>query len=333
MKVSVIVPTYNQEKLIERTLQGILNQRRDFNIEIIVGDDASTDRTGEIVEGLAQKHPEIVYVRQPINLGLQNNYFDCIERAKGEYLADCGGDDEWTASDKLARQVEMLDANPDMALVHTGWQYRNEITGQLTPSEPEIYHWPELKERCEAGELFLPLLTRRPTPLVHLCTTMWRRDWFMEEYEADKNSFRNPAFGIEDVQIEVCMAQRGAVGYIPEVMMAYSVGKSSISSSETPAKNWRYIFGSLLLFKHLAEKYNVPLKLMQRTYAERLDILFGCAMQLNDREMMRITNQLASDLHVRLRPKWQAMLTTLKVPGAAATYRGVHTFITKLKRR
>lgn len=333
MKVSVIVPTYNQESLITRTLKGILSQRRDFDIEIIVGDDASTDGTGEVVKALAEKHPEIVYVRQPFNLGLQNNYFDCIERATGQYLADCGGDDEWTSPDKLARQVAMLDANPDMALVHTGWQYRDEPTGRVFPSEPSICRWSELKERCEAGELFMPLLTRRPTPLMHLCTAVWRRDWFMEEYLADRNIFRNVAFGIEDVQVEVSMARRGAVGYIPDVMMTYSVGKSSISSAEAPAKNWRYIFGTLLLFKHLADKYNVPAKLMRRTYTERLDILFGSAMQLNSRDMMNRTRKLAAELHVHMKPKWQAMLTTRRMPGASATYRGVHKFVNKLKRR
>lgn len=332
MKVSVIVPTYNQEAVIERALQGILRQRRDFDIEIIVGDDASTDGTQEVVKALAKKHPEIVYVRQPFNSGLQNNYFDCIERARGQYLADCGGDDEWIDPDKLARQVEMLDANPDMALVHTGWQYRDESTAETRPSEPEINRWPQLKSRCEVGELFIPLLTRKPTPLLHLCTAVWRRDLFMEEYKADRNLFRNAAFGIEDVQIEVCMSQRGAIGYIPDVMIAYSVGKSSISSIEASEKSWRYIYGTLLLYKQLAHKYGVTPKTMRRTYTERLDILFGLSMHLNNQDLMRQTHKLAIELKVHLKPKWQAMFGARRIPGASATYRGLRKFVNKLKR-
>lgn len=332
MKVSVIVPTYNQEALIARALQGILRQRRDFDIEIIVGDDASTDGTGEVVKALAEEHPEVVYVRQPFNRGLQNNYFDCIEKASGQYLADCGGDDEWTDPDKLRRQVQMLDANPDMALVHTGWQYRDEGTGEVYPSEPHTSQWPELKSRCEAGELFIPLLTRKPTPLLHLCTAVWRRDWFMEEYSADRDLFRNSAFGIEDVQIEVCMSRRGAIGYIPDVMMAYSVGKQSISSIEANEKSWRYIFGTLLLLRQLATKYDIPHKVMRQTYTERLDMLFGLSMHMDSDELMRKTHKLASELQIRLKPKWQAMVSTRRMPGASATYRGLRKFVNKLKR-
>ena len=331
MKVSVIVPTYNQEKLIQRTLHGILMQQRDFEIEIIVGDDASTDNTGNVIKVLAAKHPEIVYVRQPVNSGFQNNYFNCIERACGEYIADCGGDDEWTDPTKLARQVAMLDANPDMSMVHTGWQYRHEPTGVLLPSEPSIGNWPYLKERCEAGELFMPLLTRRPTPLLHLCTAVWRRDWFMEEYEADKSLFRNTDFGVEDVQIAVTMARRGAVGYIPDVTMAYSVGKSSISSLEDPEKAWHYIFGTLLLFRRLAEKYNVPPQQMQETYTQRLDILYGFALQLDSREKMIRTRHLASELGISIKPMWRLMLAASYLPGTAAAYRTMQGLRKKLK--
>ncbi len=332
MKVSVIVPTYNQEQYIRRALAGILGQKRDFDLEVIVGDDASTDNTGRIVQEMAQRHPEIVYVPREKNLGLQKNYFDCIERARGEYLADCGGDDEWTAPDKLMRQVALLDGNPDMAIVHTGWKYRDEPTGKFLPSEPSRAKWPQLKARCEPGELFMPLLTRKPTPLMHLCTAVWRRDLFMKEYRADPNLFLNSAFGIEDVQIEVSMARRGAVGYIPEVTMAYSIGKKSISSPEVSQKMWRYLNGTLQLFAYMAKKYDVDAEVMRQTYIQRLDIMFGLSLQLSDNGLMKQTVERASALGLPLLPKWKAMVGVIGIPGGAWTYRTAHQFISKLKR-
>lgn len=111
--VSVIVTTYNQELYIEQALEGILNQKVSFQYEIIVGDDCSTDCTGEIIKGIYLKYPDrIKIVTNKKNIGEQKNTCRLLRLCRGKYIAVCEGDDYWTDETKLARQVQFLEENP-----------------------------------------------------------------------------------------------------------------------------------------------------------------------------------------------------------------------------
>lgn len=112
-KVSVCVITYNQEKYISQCLQSIVDQVVDFDFEVIVADDCSTDSTQEIIKRFAQKYPSlIVPVLHKNNIGVGFNYRSAHDLARGEYVAHCDGDDMWLPG-KLAYQTKLLDKNPD----------------------------------------------------------------------------------------------------------------------------------------------------------------------------------------------------------------------------
>lgn len=111
-KVSVCVMTYNQEKFIAECLQTIIDQQTDFEFEVIVADDCSTDGTQEIIKDFAKKYPnKIVPVLNTKNVGVGLNYRAAHDRAIGEYVAHCDGDDIWLPG-KLAYQADLLDKNP-----------------------------------------------------------------------------------------------------------------------------------------------------------------------------------------------------------------------------
>ncbi len=113
-KVSVIVATYNHEKYIGKALESIVSQETDFEIEALVGDDASKDGTGKIVEEYGRSYHNII---KPIirrkNLGAFKNILDLIKRAEGEYIAFLEGDDYWIDEHKLQKQIDFLDNNRD----------------------------------------------------------------------------------------------------------------------------------------------------------------------------------------------------------------------------
>jgi glycosyltransferase involved in cell wall biosynthesis len=113
-KVSVIVATYNQEKYIRHTLESIVTQKTDFDFEALVGDDCSTDGTAEIIREFATKYPNIIvpYIREK-NLGMYGNIPELMTHAKGEYISIIEGDDYWIDENKLQKQVDFLDNNPD----------------------------------------------------------------------------------------------------------------------------------------------------------------------------------------------------------------------------
>lgn len=115
--VSISVITYNQEQYIAETIDNIIAQKTSFPIEIIIGDDCSTDHTRSICIAYKEKYPDIIRLRLPKkNMGSMLNWLANIKSCQGKYIALCEGDDYWTDPYKLQKQVDFLEANPDFAL-------------------------------------------------------------------------------------------------------------------------------------------------------------------------------------------------------------------------
>lgn len=113
MKVSVAVLCYNHEAFIGKALDSILMQKVDFPFEIIIGDDASTDRSQEILQDYKNRYPEkIRLILKEKNEGVFRNIMDVLEACTGTYIALLETDDFWTYSHKLSKQVAFLDGNP-----------------------------------------------------------------------------------------------------------------------------------------------------------------------------------------------------------------------------
>ena len=115
LKVSVLVVTYNHAKFIAQALDSILMQKVDFEYEIVVGEDCSTDSTRDIVLRFQEKYPgKFHLILSEKNVGAAKN-FECAYKAcKGEYIAYLDGDDYWTDPLKLQKQVRILDQKPDV---------------------------------------------------------------------------------------------------------------------------------------------------------------------------------------------------------------------------
>lgn len=112
-KVSVTVMTYNQKDYIGQCLESLVTQECDFKYEIIVGDDASTDGTSDIVREYANKYPDIIVpLIHEKNLGPSGNFFAIVELAKGDYIAHMDGDD-YALPGKLQAQADFIDKTPD----------------------------------------------------------------------------------------------------------------------------------------------------------------------------------------------------------------------------
>ncbi len=117
--MSVILPTHNGRDLICRAIQSILAQSlRD--IEIILIDDGSSDGTSDLVRQSFPDEKRLVYLRNAKNLGIQKTLNAGLQAARAPYVARIDDDDEWADSEKLAKQKEFLDKNPDYVLVGTG---------------------------------------------------------------------------------------------------------------------------------------------------------------------------------------------------------------------
>lgn len=120
--LSVIVTTYNHEKYIAQALDSILQQKVDFPIEVLVGEDKSTDNTKVILQDYEKRYPgffTMFYREENMNDGPVGNDLDLRYRSRGKYVILLEGDDYWTDPFKLQKQVDFLETHPDyIAVAH-----------------------------------------------------------------------------------------------------------------------------------------------------------------------------------------------------------------------
>lgn len=118
--VDIPICTYNQEKFIAQTIQGILNQRTNFKYRLFIGEDCSSDGTKDVIKKYLALHPDIIFAFfHERNLGAHENSKILFKACNSKYIALCDGDDYWVNNDKLQKQVEFLETNPDYVACST----------------------------------------------------------------------------------------------------------------------------------------------------------------------------------------------------------------------
>lgn len=119
-KVSCHVITYNQVNYISKCIDGILMQKTNFDFEVIIGDDLSTDGTREVLEKYANDYPHLIRLNlrtvRGVGIPGKENFISTLKMCEGEYVSLCEGDDYWTDPYKLQKQVDFFEANPDYVL-------------------------------------------------------------------------------------------------------------------------------------------------------------------------------------------------------------------------
>jgi glycosyltransferase involved in cell wall biosynthesis len=201
-KVSVVSVTYNQERYIRQTLDGFVAQKTDFQFEVIIADDCSTDSTPTIIKEYSDAHPDIF---KPIfrkkNVGVLENFVDAMRAAKGKYLALCEGDDYWTDPRKLQKQVDFLDTNTSYSLCF------HPVTVHFENNERDDYVSPnfEAKKKFTRKELI-------ERNFIQTNSVMYRK----QSYE-DMPKKIMPV----DWYLHLYHAQFGEIGFIHDVMSTY----------------------------------------------------------------------------------------------------------------
>lgn len=137
-KISVAVITYNQQDTIRQTLDSILCQKGDFDLELVIGEDCSKDNTLTICKEYAEKYPDIIKLLSgPKNLGITANYFRTLQACTGDLIGDIAGDDFYCDEYALDKQLKYLQSHPEVGFMGAnGYQYlvrRNEKIPGLNP--------------------------------------------------------------------------------------------------------------------------------------------------------------------------------------------------------
>lgn len=140
--VSIACVTYNQESYIEDALEGFLIQETKFPFEIIIHDDASTDRTAEIIKEYESRYPRII---KPI-YQVENQYSQSksvtnftIELAKADYIAICEGDDYWISKNHLQDGVKVFNEKRNISIYGSAAFIKKENTLKIYPAKRTCY--------------------------------------------------------------------------------------------------------------------------------------------------------------------------------------------------
>lgn len=239
MMVSVCMITYNHVLFIRQAVEGVMCQQVDFDIELIIGEDCSTDNTREICRELQQKYPGRIKLLLPEhNLGVGGNLIATLNAARGKYIALCEGDDFWTDPLKLQKQVCFLEANPTVGLVHSNVVYVDNFSQEI---EPEPFYL-NMQKRIQNGCIFFDYLSSRRGYILTV-SVLFRR------HLLDMNNL--PWF-IYDHWIFAEIARKSEVSYFPDKLVAYRRHNMGITNTNFDFIKIRYSYVFLdLLYKYL----------------------------------------------------------------------------------
>lgn len=206
-KVTVCIVVYNQEKYIAKCLQSVIDQRTDFPVEILVGDDGSTDASKVIISEFQSLYPgRIKAILREKNIGPTQNYLLLHGQATGHFVAHLDGDD-FALPDKLTKEVAYLEANPDCIAVVHKLAVVDERGGRVGTSWPETF--PHLK-------FCMPELVRYH-PAFGPSSLMYRRgayDGLLERVQGE----------IIDYCSQIHLVSQGSIGVVDETLGLYTRG-------------------------------------------------------------------------------------------------------------
>ena len=211
--LSIIILSFNQEKYIERAIKSILFQDTNVSFELIIGDDASSDKTPLIIEEYRKKYPDIIKaVLRKKNIGVVANYFDLISLCEGKFVMECAGDDYWM-EDKIERQIDYMLKNPNCSLLCSATQVIDEKGNNLKilRSKKGNYSFNKL---LEYNSVFSPTACYKLEDINrYICAVNpISKNWKMEDYP-----------------FILWSSIHGEINYLDEILGCYQVSAGSIS--------------------------------------------------------------------------------------------------------
>lgn len=286
-KVTVLCFAYNQEQFIRNVLNGFIMQKTDFPFEVLVHDDASTDKTPDIIREYAEKYPNIIIPilskTNHFQAGLSITNVEFCPRIRGKYVAHCDGDDWWTDDHKLQKQVDFLDANPDFSICATQativWSDNSHIP-VICPSDKflktrHVQTFDDLvKENFIVNSTVMYRWNYTPSDLPH--ENIMPSDWFFH----------------------LLHARYGKIKTLAEPMVVYSRWNGGVwqdgNNDEFFVKNYLKL---IQFYKQVEKKFNVDKS--TATVQTLLQIISACIKTKNADKIIELY-EIFPDMHMKI---------------------------------
>lgn len=280
--VSICCTTYNHEPYIEDALEGFLIQETDFPFEILIHDDASKDRTAEIIREYEARYPRLIkpiyQTKNQYSLGVKVGPIFNYSRVKGKYVAICEGDDYWIDNNKLKKQIKKIkELNTDICFTNA-YLENNSGTKVLKYKSGEILDKLIVSETIRKGGGGMPT----PSLLVRKEVLMNLPSWFSKA-------------PVGDFFIQILGSQRNGAAYVSDVTSVYRVASvGSWTSNRSKA--------SEVKIKEEAEAYELIFNEMHSDILRSDDLNYALSVELYRLAALSIKMkyfELANDLIIR----------------------------------
>ena len=272
--LSVHLITYNNGKHISATIQSILEQKVDFEYEIVVGDDCSTDDTLDIIRNLSELNPGVFKIhKNEKQLGILRNFKSTLDRCSGIYIFDIAGDDYLNNDQALQKMVNTFRAHPKIGFIDCGYDRFDDSTKKITPFKNKDAI--NGKKETYKSELLLGKIA----PIGHCFNKE-----ALYKY-VDFETYLKKEISIEDYPILVNMVMNSDFELHNESLVTYRVHDYSYSHQ----KNFNEIVSQkeemLWLFNHFTKRYNFTKTIKQTYYQSHFKTLLFTAGYFQNKEL------------------------------------------------
>jgi glycosyltransferase involved in cell wall biosynthesis len=262
--VSVLMPSYNHERYISEAIEGVLNQTfADF--ELIIIDDASKDKSKEIIKIYKEKDSRIRTIFHNENKGIARTLNDGFEEAKGKFIAFTASDDVWV-KDKLKKQLEVLEKNEDLVV----WSESLIIDALGNPAGEFFTQKYRASKRKESGDIFEELLKGN-----YICAT----SVILKRENLKDIRFDEQLKYLNDYKFAVDLARRYKFYFIPEPLAMYRIHGRNVSLSDRE-EGWQK--DQIIIGQYFLRKYGdeIPSRVKSKIYLS----IGGAYLHLGERE-------------------------------------------------
>ena len=277
--ISIIVCTYNQENTIEKCLSSLVNQILNVEYEIIIGDDESKDQTSKICQEFKANHRNIKYIKRDKNIGMIKNYMDLISESKGEFIAQCAGDDYWIDDYKLQKQYDFLRQNSNYGMVHTNYKILENNKLENSP-----------KKETKSGYIFDLLLEKN---IIIAVSILIRKNILINAI--NEKILSNKTI-IEDYTLWLYTAQNFPIGYIDDITCVYLKNTNSLSNF-TEIKDKNNFINEIINIQIFFAKKNKKVYLIKERIKNHYNYMIY--ESLNKRTSFNIHKGLANLIKIR----------------------------------
>ena len=239
--ISVVIPSYNRADTVGQTIDSILAQKVDADIEIVIGDDCSTDNAREVLLKYKEQHSDIIRLLfHEQNIGLGANWAKCVKACKGKYICNCDNDDYWHNEHKLQIQLDYMESHPESNICITNHRTLNRTTGEVKECKAQINH-SDIQQSMWGGCNFCN------------ATIMYRADFMKKHLDLDE--FIKRRLTLQDWPAWVILTAYTDIDELPESTATWCIETVSITRPDSVERYAKRLEGDKEVCRYLGELF------------------------------------------------------------------------------